>query len=70
MKRRVPGSVEWAQLEDADTVTVKDHIASLSEQDTLPISDKTYLFDWSLPLYSPKLAQQLTIPKYFAGISL
>jgi len=35
---------------------------------TLTKKEETrYLFDWSLPLYAPELAQELTIPKYFAN---
>jgi hypothetical protein len=26
-----------------------------------------YLHDWSLPLHCPSVAEQLIIPKYFAG---
>ena len=29
-----------------------------------------YLFDWSLPHHCPPLAEELTIPKYFAGVLL
>jgi hypothetical protein len=29
--------------------------------------ERRYLFDWSLPLYAPELAAELTIPKYFSG---
>ena len=28
-------------------------------------SGKNYLFDWSLPLFCPKLNSEITIPKYF-----
>lgn len=34
-----------------------------------PSQNGLYLFDWSLPVHCPKLAQELTIPKYFAGIA-
>ena len=31
------------------------------------IAELKYIFDWSLPLHCPELAEQLTIPQYFAG---
>ncbi len=31
------------------------------------LPEARYLFDWSLPLSCPGLAQELRIPKYFAG---
>lgn len=66
-KRFVPGSAEWAQLEQGPVMTVESVIDRIKN----PKSDqeKLYLFDWSLPLYCPNLANELTIPKYFAGES-
>lgn len=34
---------------------------------TLDDSQLLYLFDWSLPIHCPELANELTVPKYFAG---
>lgn len=37
----------------------------------LPSCTETgYLFDWPLPIHAPELAQELTIPRYFANNSL
>ena len=60
VKQSVPGSVEWAGLEESKSVKVSQFLDSLHDcQD--------YLFDWSLPLHCPRLAEELTIPRYFAG---
>ena len=67
VKCLVADSVEWAQLEDCHSTTVGDFIDSLPAQNTLSPEKQTYLFDWSLPIHCPALAQELTIPKYFAG---
>ena len=65
VKKLDESSVEWARLEEAETSSVGALIDSLEE--SLALADKRYLFDWSLPLNCPCLAQQLVIPKYFAG---
>ena len=67
VKKLDESSVEWARLEEAETSSVGALIDSLTRQESLPLADKRYLFDWSLPLNCPRLAQQLVIPKYFAG---
>ena len=61
VKQLVHGSVEWARLEDAEMTTVQQFVDGLKE------GKERYLFDWSLPLFAPTLAAQVTIPKYFAG---
>ena len=60
VKKLVEDSVEWSKLEDVKEMSVKTFLESLNEQ-------PHYLFDWSLPLHCPKLAEELIIPKYFAG---
>ena len=55
-------SAEWAKLESAGSCTIAEFITSLSNEE-----ETRYLFDWSLPLYAPELATELTIPKYFAN---
>ena len=66
LKHRVSGSVEWAQLENSDTVTVSHFINTLKHK--TGVGECTdYLFDWSLPIHCPALAKELSIPKYFAG---
>ena len=55
-------SAEWAKLESAGSCTVAEFITSLANEE-----ETRYLFDWSLPLYAPELATELTIPKYFAN---
>ena len=62
MKKREPGSSEWAQLEDAGSLTVAEYVEAMRRG-----SQGCYLFDWSLPLFCPRLAQEITIPKYFAN---
>ncbi|KAK7507871.1 hypothetical protein BaRGS_00000836 [Batillaria attramentaria] len=58
VKRSVPGSVEWAGLEESRTVKVSEFLHHLH-------SRRDYLFDWSLPLHCPRLAEELTIPRDF-----
>ncbi|XP_046554523.1 LOW QUALITY PROTEIN: uncharacterized protein LOC124263846 [Haliotis rubra] len=73
LKKPVGWSVEWAGLEEGDTVTVGEYMdQTLNPRDTerqgkegLP--SMQYLFDWSLPLHCPKLVEELSIPRYFAG---
>ena len=60
VKQSVPGSVEWAGLEQSKSVKVAQFLDSLH-------CSQDYLFDWSLPLHCPGLAEELTIPRYFAG---
>ncbi|GFN91894.1 bifunctional arginine demethylase and lysyl-hydroxylase jmjd6-b [Plakobranchus ocellatus] len=60
VKRHVVGSVEWAKLEEERVVTVAEHINNVKQGST-----EDYLFDWSLPLHCPQLADEITIPKYF-----
>ena len=60
VKQSVPGSVEWAGLEESKSVKVAQFLDSLH-------CSHDYLFDWSLPLHCPGLAEELTIPRYFAG---
>ncbi|KAK3580713.1 hypothetical protein CHS0354_005717 [Potamilus streckersoni] len=64
VKKTIPASVEWARLEDAKRITVGEYIDKILSDDS---SEKTYLFDWSLPLNCPQLAEEITMPKYFAG---
>ena len=71
-KKLVPGSVEWAQLENAPAMTVSQFLDNMTQHNDKEgkgqnASQQLYLFDWSLALYCPKLAEELTIPKYFAG---
>ncbi|XP_076454119.1 uncharacterized protein LOC143289129 [Babylonia areolata] len=61
VKRSVAGSVEWAGLEDSGLLTVSQFLDRLQE------GCRDYLFDWSLPLHCPALADELTIPRYFTG---
>eukprot|EP00054_Salpingoeca_dolichothecata_P023674 m.158608 g.158608 ORF g.158608 m.158608 type:complete len:253 (+) comp24764_c0_seq4:702-1460(+) len=61
LKRQEMGSVEWARLENAESVTVRDFVQHMHTK----YQDR-YLFDWSLPVHSPELAEQITIPPYFA----
>ncbi|KAJ8318649.1 hypothetical protein KUTeg_003740 [Tegillarca granosa] len=63
VKTPVQESVEWARLEDSKTTTVTEFLRDLDK----PESKNNYLFDWSLPVHCPALAQELTIPKYFAN---
>ncbi|XP_067671162.1 uncharacterized protein [Haliotis asinina] len=73
LKKTVGGSVEWAGLEEGDTLTVGEYIdQTLTPRGTERHGEKSlpsvqYLFDWSLPLHCPKLVEELSIPKYFAG---
>lgn len=61
VKQHVPGSVEWARLEDSRSVTIADHIDRVSRNKTTD-----YLFDWSLPLHCPELAKEIKLPSYFS----
>ena len=64
LKKPVTDSVEWARLEDGKSMKVKDFIDNLTNADG---NLDLYLFDWSLPQHCLPLAEELTIPKYFAG---
>ena len=57
-----PDSIEWAKLETSpSTITVKEFIESIeSGRET-----EGYLFDWSLPMNSPELLADFSIPFYF-----
>ncbi|RUS72799.1 hypothetical protein EGW08_019436 [Elysia chlorotica] len=61
VKHNVPGSVEWAKLEESRQMTVADHIIKIKEGQT-----EDYLFDWSLPLHCPHLANEIVIPDHFS----
>ena len=63
LKKHVPGSLEWARLEDGETISVGQYIKNLTTNHI----DNMCLFDWSLPINCSQLANELTIPKYFAG---
>lgn len=65
LKKYVPESVEWARLENDKTSSVAEFIDSVAGEGEDP--EKLYLFDWSLPLHCPQLAEEITIPRYFAG---
>ncbi|XP_071105155.1 uncharacterized protein [Haliotis cracherodii] len=73
LKKPVDGSVEWAGLEEGDTVTVGEYIdQTLTPRDTErqgegSVPSVQYLFDWSLPLHCPRLVEELSVPRYFAG---
>ena len=43
-------------------MTVGEHVDRVKEGRTAD-----YLFDWSLPLHCPQLANEITIPEYFSG---
>lgn len=62
MKHALPLSVEWAKLEQCRETTVGEFIDQVKDGQT---SD--YLFDWSLPIHCPQLAEDLSLPKYFSG---
>ncbi|CAC5424115.1 JMJD6 [Mytilus coruscus] len=64
LKKPVKQSVEWARLENSLTVQVSTYINQIINN---KMDDPLYLFDWSLPINCPPLAEELTIPKYFAG---
>ena len=66
LKKCVKESVQWARLEDSKVTTVREFISGI--HDNSQECNNMYLFDWSLPLHCPKLAEEITIPKYFAGI--
>ena len=64
VKKAVTESVEWARLEDSDTIKVSTFINNVI------LGGKEcseYLFDWSIPIHCHRLAEELIIPKYFAG---
>ncbi|VDI62083.1 Hypothetical predicted protein [Mytilus galloprovincialis] len=64
LKKPVKQSVEWARLENSQTVPVSTYINQIIDN---TLAEPLYLFDWSLPINCPSLAKELTIPKYFAG---
>ena len=55
-------SMQWASLEDAGTVPGDEFIRLAREGKT-----SRYLFDYSLPANRPDLAEELSIPMYFAN---
>ena len=50
--------------EEKETETKKE---KEKEKKRSTVANLRYLFDWSLPLYAPELATELTIPIYFAN---
>ena len=67
LKKLDQSSVEWARLETAERCSVGAFIDNLPKQEAAAMKDKRYLFDWSIPLNCPRLAEEVKIPKYFAG---
>jgi len=68
VKKPVAESVKFARLEDCGTMKVKDVVTRIQGNQSCDQShDLMYLFDWSLPCHCPQLAEELIIPKYFAG---
>ena len=63
----VPGSADWARLEPGPEMTVSELLTRVQHPPGGDTQRTECLFDWSLPLYCPELAAQLTVPKYFAG---
>ena len=61
LKKPNKDSIKWAKLEPSTKMTVAEFISKVKTKS----SDKNYLFDWSLPLFCPKLNSEITIPKYF-----
>ena len=64
LRKPVRESVEWAKLETGQTMSVASYIDSVTGS---TLTEQLYLFDWSLPINCPPLADELIIPKYFAG---
>ena len=56
-------SIEWAKLENEVT---HRNVSSFVSDVQCGLTDR-YLFDWSLPLNCPHLAEELEIPSYFCG---
>ncbi|KAL4239714.1 hypothetical protein ACF0H5_000518 [Mactra antiquata] len=67
LKKSVKDSVQWARLEDSKLMKVKDFITGIHGDNLDNDLKQLYLFDWSIPVHCPKLADELIIPKYFAG---
>lgn len=67
LKKLDTKSTQWARLEDCQTSSVGDYLSELNKQSELTVEQKTYLFDWSIPIHCPRLAAELKIPKYFAS---
>jgi len=61
LKKPNKDSIKWAKLEPSIKMTVKEFISKVKAK----TSGMNYLFDWSLPLFCPKLNSDITIPKYF-----
>ncbi|XP_076326405.1 bifunctional arginine demethylase and lysyl-hydroxylase JMJD6-A-like isoform X2 [Tachypleus tridentatus] len=61
LRKLVPNSIEWARLKADLDMTVEEFINSVVNNE----SENRYLFDWSLPLHCPELADQLVVPDYF-----
>ncbi|KAK3090370.1 hypothetical protein FSP39_011282 [Pinctada imbricata] len=63
LKQRIPDSCEWARLEEHSRDTIGAYIDRVLNR----AETESYLFDWSLPINCNQLAQELSIPKYFAN---
>jgi hypothetical protein len=61
LKKQSKDSIKWAKLEPSVNMSVADFISSVKSRN----SENNYLFDWSLPLFCPKLNSEITMPKYF-----
>ena len=61
LKKSTKDSIKWAKLEPSVETSVDDFITSVK----LGTSGENYLFDWSLPLFSPRLHAEIKVPKYF-----
>ncbi|XP_064607869.1 LOW QUALITY PROTEIN: bifunctional arginine demethylase and lysyl-hydroxylase JMJD6-like [Liolophura sinensis] len=64
LKKYVPESVEWARLENDKISSVAEFVDSVIDGEE---TGNLCLFDWSLPLHCPQLAEEITVPRYFAG---
>ena len=61
LKKPNKESIKWAKLEPSVTMSITEFISNVKSG----ASESNYLFDWSLPLFCPKLNSEITIPKYF-----
>ena len=65
LKWRDEDSTEWAKLEDFPGGETK--VERFLDKWEANEADSGYLFDWSLPLFCPELAEKVPAPKYFRG---
>lgn len=67
LKKRVVGAMEWANLREHNRSSIQDVFTHWRQDNGSDQLEGGMVFDWSIPKYCPKLAEEWVVPRYFAG---